>query len=452
MDDIDKARILNSINNSNSDRLQKIVDRKTNEKKQTPSTFYAGHNDDGRALVRTVDGAIAPLNLIGNVQPSMGGRGRSAGGGFDPGTNIIVSQAAYRPTVRPQDCFLPGVLIYQHIIISYRPNSYYGSFDGAIYYKDKIIWFPSNGAPVTLYELISDGNGRSGFSAYESFANSTYFWGGANGRGEVCFKYTKFPVAGDFYDIWDLSDSTAVFRKTISSFPSNGRYLGGSAEVGPSLGAGSEYLLRESPRTTYGFSVAGGKLSIGGTDYPVKEKLANGSFTEGFITPAFNVYSLNMATMVKKIAIRYGLNFNTSGTTFAADEFCWSINGKVAALVNEQIFTLEGANYVTEPFISSVISPTTILPRPPKLTVSGLGNFNQPLALPTPPFAANEHYWIESNVSVDAINTSEGLAVDIRLIGSYVNMSKNCLIKNGTTLGKTPIGRKFVFNDPNIPI
>jgi hypothetical protein len=85
MDDIDKARILNSINNSNSDRLQKIVDRKTNEKKQTPSTFYAGHNDDGRALVRTVDGAIAPLKLIGNVQPSMGGRGRSAGGGFDPG-------------------------------------------------------------------------------------------------------------------------------------------------------------------------------------------------------------------------------------------------------------------------------------------------------------------------------------------------------------------------------
>ncbi|MGL4620715.1 MAG: hypothetical protein ACRCZS_16910, partial [Chroococcidiopsis sp.] len=96
MDSIDKATILNSINNSNADRLQKIVNRETIASKQTPSTVYVGQSDDGRSLVKPVGGAIVPLRTIGNIQASVGTPIRAAAGGADAGTNIL------RQGVRPR--------------------------------------------------------------------------------------------------------------------------------------------------------------------------------------------------------------------------------------------------------------------------------------------------------------------------------------------------------------
>jgi hypothetical protein len=87
-DEEELAAIRLAFTDNNTYRLRQIAERKKLQDRLTPTTFYLGQSDDGRALVKTVGGSITPLKTIGNVQPSMGAVGRAAGGGFDPGSTV----------------------------------------------------------------------------------------------------------------------------------------------------------------------------------------------------------------------------------------------------------------------------------------------------------------------------------------------------------------------------
>jgi hypothetical protein len=453
MDDIDKARILNSINNSNSDRLQKIVDRKTNEKKQTPSTFYAGHNDDGRALVRTVDGAIAPLKLIGNVQPSMGGRGRSAGGGFDPGTNIISQPVRRSPATRDTDCTLPGVMVFQSIVNYYRPNSYYASFDSITHFTERLIWFANNGSKTTLYERISAPSSPNGFPEIQ-VADNTHFWADTDGTGQVCFRYTKVRLGPEYDDIWKLTPEGATLISSILS-PPNSQYKGGSLGV-LDTSANPGYLLRENPRTiqnSYPLGTVGAYLSINGIDHPVYERYQTGVRAASYVPTFDSRFCFYMPIMAGKYPIRYQLNFqpeNVSNTNFDARATVFTQNNYIAALVSAQTFLLQAdGSYETKTWAPS----TYISARPAKLNIGILGNFNQYPPLPIPPFTTNERYWISSQILAADIISNEGLGSASFVVGSYLNASKNCLIKNSTDLQTRSVDSPFIAPpDPNIPI
>lgn len=346
-----------------------------------------------------------------------------------------------------QECVLPGIMVYQNITTFYRPASSYAALDDVLSYKEKIIWFSNNGAPVTLYEAgRTNLNPPTGYLPETQFNYNTRFWANTDGTGQVCFQYEKVLAGEDYYDIWDLSDSGATLRETIKTLPGT-QYKGGSLGIG-STSTNPGLLLRETPRTTYNSLSGVGYLDINGVQYLVKERTPSNVLQGSNLNPWANKRSYNLSTMAKAFAIRYGLSFDID--RFIPDSIqIWTINGNVAALIQEQVYTLEGNDYVSNVEDFTGASP----PRPPKLNVGNMGNFKQPVTLSIPPYVSNEHYWVSSKVPVSAIVSQEGLGSTVRIIGSYFNASKNCLIQNGTTLEKTPIGRPFIPPpDPNAPI
>jgi hypothetical protein len=373
-----------------------------------------------------------------------------APGVVDVPSRVGVSPVAIPSVMADIDCILPGVMVYQYIVTYYRPSSFYAAFDNELHVTERIIWFTNDGSKTTLYERISAPRNSAGFPDVQ-LASKNHFWSDTDGTGQVCFRYRPTRSGPEFDDIWELTPIGATRLSTQQS-PSNSQYKGGSLGVSDTS-ANPGYLLRESPRTVQNAYPTGGTggayLSVGGTDYPVYERYSNGVRANSYISTLPAEFCFYMPTMAGKYPLQYSLDFQPGGL-FGIDgrQTGFSQNGKIAALVSARTYSLQ----VDGSFEANTLPGIYISARPIKLNIGTLGNFNQFPPLPIPPFSTNERYWISSGVSVEDITPSEGIGSNVWVLGSYLNASKNCLIKNSTDLVKVAFGTPYVLNDPNAPI
>jgi hypothetical protein len=357
----------------------------------------------------------------------------------------------FAPRSKSSECVLPGVMVYQYITTFYRPNSYYGSFDSVTHFIERLIWFANNGNKTTLYERISAPSSPNGFPEIQ-VADNTHFWGDTDGTGQVCFRYNKVRLGPNYDDIWKLTPEGATLISSNAS-PPNSQYKGGSLGV-LDISANPGYLLRENPRTiqnSYPVGTVGAYLSINGVEHPVYERYQTGVRAASYIPTFDSRFCFYMPTMAGKYPMRYQLNFQPDNIpNLDARSTVFTQNNYIAALVSAQTFVLQAdGSYETKTWAPS----TYISVRPAKLNIGVLGNFNQYPPLPIPPFATNERYWISSQILATDIISSEGLGSASFVVGSYLNTSKNCLIKNSSDLQKRSVNRSFIAPpDPNIPI
>jgi hypothetical protein len=362
---------------------------------------------------------------------------------------VAVPAVSNHPVFAPAiDCTLPGIMVYQYIVTYFRPSSYYASFDSELHVTERIIWFTNNGNKTTLYERISAPNNSAGFPEVQ-LASKNHFWANTDGTGQVCFRYRPTRTGPEFDDIWDLTPESAT-RISSQQSPPNSEYKGGSLGVLDTI-ANPGYLLRENPRTVQNSSPTGGShLSIEGTNYPIYERHQNGVRANGYISTFPAQFCSYMPTMAGKYPLQYSLDFQPGGISGVDDrQTGFSQNGHITALVTVQTYILQ-ADGSFEP--NTWASSTYISARPIKLNIGTLGNFNQFPSLPIPPFNTNERYWISSEILVDDITPNEGIGSSVWVLGSYLNASKNCLIKNSTDLVKVAFGTVYVLDDPHAPI
>jgi hypothetical protein len=436
-----------SIEDLASRQRRETTERARRHAKRQDDVAFLGQG--GQALI---GGGTAQVSSGSNGPFQSGQPAAFLGPGVvDVPSRVALESSPGRSLEAPKDCVLPGIMVYQRIVNFYRPNSYYGSFDSVTHYTERLVWFANNGSKTTLYERISAPSSPNGFPEIQ-IADNTHFWADTDGTGQVCFRYNKVRLGPNYDDIWKLTPEGATLISSNAS-PPNSQYKGGSLGV-LDTSANPGYLLRENPKTiqnSYPVGTVGAYLSINGVDYPVYERYQTGARAASYIPTFDSRFCFYMPTMAGEYPIRYQLNFQPEDVpNLDVRSTVFTQNNYIAALVSAQTFLLQAdGSYETKTWAPS----TYILVRPAKLNIGVLGNFNQYPPLPIPPFAVNERYWISSQILATDIISSEGLGSSSFVVGSYLNASKNCLIKNSTNLQKKSVDSPFIAPpDPNIPI
>jgi hypothetical protein len=380
----------------------------------------------------------------------------------------------------PEDCLLPGILVFKQTIYTSSPTTTtYVRVNGRDYtlvttttsaYKNEIFWHPNIGVKVLLFsedvpqKIFSfyPGTSAAGIPGlpppfisppyYPYRFNQVQFWAENKAFGEVCITLTKNELTYEF-STYKLTETSAVqIAHTIKTYlPSENRsdfYVGNSTiqALIPAPSPLRNDILKSSPYTelrdnranpseNYSeiFSDLGYPLEIVDINN-IATKTFNTTFSTGYNSNP-PISTLHLPVLFNNSLLSFNLLFDDPFTPINSSPGFKALllNNKISAAVEMEVFTKKATSYQKD-LVPNVFPATS------KLNLSSLGTL-------TPSYSTSAHpdyFYIPSKVDISDVASDDGFENRIVILGSYFYPATDCKIKNDNLLTTQKLGKFYV--------